>query len=236
MSKVVWVLGSGFSRSLGGPLLDDLFDEHRWAWARSLITDLARRRQLAQEPKILAKLERLQDIYAVVRDKKLRAPWRNAEEFLEMWEIATDDRAGSSDRERCRQLLVNIIKRCLKSPERELMIAELTAGGPSDGRARSYLVAMTHEFLHQTKPEGEKWAPYVRWAGGLTANDQIITINYDLVIERAYEAAFKEGITKTGLFAPKESRLGMLHKLHGSVDWIVSGPSSFDLRVCWDGH
>ena len=92
--RVVWVLGSGFSRALDGPLLEELLQHGRFQLVKSMFP----------ENEVWQKLcdERWAQIVGHYRDNsgpKLKdtVSWRNAEEYVEYLELALL-RHGSSMR------------------------------------------------------------------------------------------------------------------------------------------
>lgn len=70
---------------------------------------------------------------------------------------------------------------------------------------------------------------YLRFAEALSVHDTVLTLNYDLVLERALERVGKsfrrypyryESISKHGGILDSETEEVVLLKLHGSVDWF----------------
>jgi hypothetical protein len=236
--KVVWVLGSGFSKSLGGPLLEELFDPHRWRYVRSMISrqtgikgDLIT--GFADQTPALARLGRLHDLYVEVKARSLRAPWRNAEEYIEMWESARDK--DSPEHERCLDLLESLIEDVYDDNVQRAHALNVDLHSRSNqGDARTYLAAITSEFVHQSHIGGERWNPYLRWINQLDlANDHIVTFNYDLVVEKAFTKAKDVPIARTRSWPrahTAEEPPGRLHKLHGSVDWQVNERKEIDVK------
>ena len=187
--KVVWVLGSGFSRSLGGPLLDELMERSRFE------------RVMAWQPDEFKNLhdpwKNLVDTFLGKKKKeKRRRPWRDAEEFIEMIELA---RLGDAAGQRMMDL--------------RMLGQQPTEAAPL---ARRYLAAVTHEFVDGADAGLERWQPYRAWAAQLQRSDHVISFNYDLVVERAYVAA-TEGDEEISRTTNKQE--GQLHKVHGSVEW-----------------
>lgn len=86
--KTVWVIGSGFSKALGGPLLDGLLSASAHEDAREVFNKL---------PDRIAVYE----IYANLKGKR----WKHAEQFLEFVDLATDSKSPDH----------NILKRLIES-------------------------------------------------------------------------------------------------------------------------
>lgn len=192
--NVVWVLGSGFSKSLGGPLLNELLSisrRERLLHADTTVSAIHWGEFLDQWAPFITLFD--QD-----KTERQRQPWANAEEFIELLELAS---------------------RSTKSG----LMSELTKGVRGDSLSmrdvaimgRKYIAAVTHEFVASSDPAMERWAPYRRWAERLDDRDNIISFNYDLVVETAAKAVNVQ-IQRTELSPDAKAQL---HKVHGSVDW-----------------
>jgi hypothetical protein len=225
--KTVWILGSGFSKSLGGPLLADLLSERgkQQLWAR--------------HPD-WKKLNVVYEVYtANLRDSKSARSarlWEHAEEFLEFVDAAADPNSS------LHYLLDGRIK-------------EHTGGVTVEAFRNLLVCAIAGEcsFDEWSDPQLERWEPYVNWVRLLTPKkDTVVTFNYDTVVERAGEHVFKQdaivrAATGSNQRGPVEwdsavlpwskleppTDLVHLIKLHGSTRWSHNGPSyKSDLR--WD--
>lgn len=193
-NKIVWVLGAGFSRALGGPLLPELFDEHRM------------RRTIVTSPAKFGPLQKHWDNIIQVFHRRNGEPgfehvfpWRDAEEFIELLELAALD-----DRQAMAVMGPLLVMNEQMTPKEMAKIA------------RKLLAAVTHDFIAGTNTASERWHPYKRWAGELREQDEIISFNYDMVVENAHRAAVSKDIVRTMVGAP-----GRMHKPHGSVDWAM---------------
>src|SRR5688572_5111669 len=90
--RTVWILGSGFSRSLGGPLLKDLFSERGREWTRLHFKD----EDPPAPPGGGAGRDKLQPVYDLfqqwvigsTRQKRRGSLWNDAEDFLEVLAVA----------------------------------------------------------------------------------------------------------------------------------------------------
>jgi hypothetical protein len=198
--KVVWVLGSGFSKSLGGPLLNELMtperlerlkkpywlESHHAGWERmhGVWTDLVAH-------------------YRTSLDPKNPRPWRDAEEYIEMLSAAGENQAPAF------QIMVELtLGDGLKYPKTHNMLLPFIAQ-----HAAKWLAAVTYEFTAVSDTKSERWQPYVNWAKQLGDNDEVITFNYDRAVELATAAAWP----KPDDCNDWHSRT-RFHKLHGSVD------------------
>jgi hypothetical protein len=201
MAGIVWVLGAGFSKALGGPMLPQLLGQSSRTRVTSRFKDLESR--VAPFGDIVRRILASHGW----EDRNGSAAWRDAEEFLEFLDLA----ARNEDSPHFRAL-------------------NTYAGGgqtfPSAsgiaGAARR-LVAAECCFFDVADVNYERWAPYRKWAAALKPEDTVVTFNYDRVVEAAARAASQAVdlcldpvIATTG--KPR------LLKLHGSVDWkVISG-------------
>lgn len=203
VGNVVWILGAGFSRSLGGPLLTDLFTHERTE--RALVRmDLSgeRRRQLNQLVKIYQRVQPSKAYWA--------PPWTDPETFVEFLEQAADD---------TQPWAAALLKRHLVDvPEAN----EPWLRRQMSRWARQYLAAVCHEFAAdaQVAKTAERWSPYRRWAAEVVSRQHtVISFNYDRVVELA------GGPSPENPSAPN-TEAAVPHpylKLHGSVDWGYDG-------------
>lgn len=154
--NVVWVLGAGFSKPLGGPLLDDLMKPHR----------LQRLKNPHWEEKPggwdhhWQRWSHLLNIFHQL-DKAY-----DAEQFIELLQSAATTEGGQA-------------RAILSSIGGNPSWAELARD------ATNYLGVMMHEFVASTDISLESWKPYRRWAGEFQPMDTIVSFNYDLVVDRA---------------------------------------------------
>jgi hypothetical protein len=207
MSRIVWVLGAGFSRPLGGPLLPDLFSSGSQDRLLAAYAGASKYDHLFTGP--------ASDVRVMYLDhgRSGRAPnhqWDDAEQFLEALDSAATHGVGSPSGNLVRAL-------CAKS---EPDLHELAFA------ARRLIAAECCAFLKRADPSTEKWAPYSRWLNSLGEHDSIITFNYDTVIETLARATkftrLATVLPGTGMSdAPKVNLL----KLHGSVNWQFNGTS-----------
>lgn len=218
----VWILGAGFSRSLGGPLLADLFTpesanalrvrfpsaKHFSAPVFGQVRALYRfgSRSLRKEPGV-----------------GVQEHWDDPEDFLDQLDSACRAQ-GSAPRDRFDGIIKTVwatspeYAHLGRPPLRELRSA-----------ARRLLAAECASFLVSADTKTERWSPYVRWLGSLTHNDVIVSFNYDFVLETISKA---ENIPLATVLPHNikslDDRRPRLIKMHGSVDWkkiTASDPS-----------
>lgn len=218
--KVVWILGAGFSRSLGGPLLNDLLSHRGETQSRARFGDLG-----------------TDAVYSVYKEghHKDAQLWEHAEEFLEIVDLARDleptdkpDHRGATS-----QLLLDMIqKRGLAMTIRQFRDLTLRA------------IAAECSFDRWIDPEAEGWGPYLDWGATLTENDTVITFNYDTVIERLTKRLCEErrtkGLSEGSVVLPGGAgcpdNFAAVLKLHGSLRWGLSTRGSEKHPYSFDGH
>jgi hypothetical protein len=154
VASVVWVLGSGFSKHVGGPLLNELLTPR----GRSLV---AARFQDGGDfyPEV-------SEIYQQHLGSNGAQLWNNAEEFLDL-----------IDQARTTEGLGHLLTKHRSGDYRPLSMQFLW-----EGACRA--VADECRFCDHAYLRGEEaWRPYKNWATGLSDGDSIITFNYDRVLE-----------------------------------------------------
>lgn len=208
MGKRVWILGAGFSRSLGGPLLPDLL-------SNNMREEIRARLRVTGEK--LAWDDLAKKVYELFN---MRYAWSEAESFLEFI-----DAAATPETPQYKRLPLEVRDKAaeLSRKARRLVAAEcvafLTSNPPVVGSGKDAVIP-------------ERWRPYARWVQNLTADDTVISFNYDLVIENlrsALQKADAEGADLGGLqlrvitTANDLAKPGFAKvlKLHGSVDWAL---------------
>jgi hypothetical protein len=197
--KTVWVLGSGFSKGLGGPLLADLLSEKRRAQAADVFKRLPDRGRIYQLFRNFGPNERLRY-------------WENAEEFLEIIDLAAADVDGP-EYKLIRRLYVREFG---EEPEvqrlRDLVALSVAAECSSNVETASI--------------NAEAWQPYRYWAKRLERSDTILTFNYDLVLEKLGRDPQVRNLGDETVVWPKQNMARVVpsgtchvYKLHGSADW-----------------
>jgi SIR2-like protein len=200
--KTVWVLGSGFSRPLGGPLLNDLLS---WRGMRQF--DRFQVKDHAKQYVNVLFNSGLKDPEKHGRSANAFHLWADAEEFLDFVDTATQK----------------------GSPLTALLDKVGQQGNFVDVRRSAIQsVAADCSFDQFTDVGLEAWEPFRDWSKALTPNDVVITFNYDTVVERLQKHLEKNGDSQ-GLFAdsivpaweePKwQRKITRVYKLHGSVSW-----------------
>jgi hypothetical protein len=200
--RVVWILGAGFSKSLGGPLLPDLLSE------RSRVDAVARfGKPLAEHAGRVYPIFRKHAAGPEGARNGLPVYWEHAEEFLDFVDTAANGHAA-------RQALFG---------------TEMASFGFSELRdSAKRVVAAECEItslvdLSNTATMPEAWQPYLYWMQQVKRTDSLITFNYDLVLETLGEAAGPKAPGKETVFGVEgytnDKVAAQIFKMHGSIDW-----------------
>lgn len=198
----VWVIGAGFSRSLGGPLLNDLLSK------TSL--DLIRRRL----PGGWAHHSECDDVVELLKHGAAEGLWTNPEEYIAA--------LGSYD-PRCQDSVARLMAKGFDAWEGH---PESWSDKKSDYMNHIWIYSIRMAaaqcmcFLSDSRNRPESWLPYRRWALSVGNQDVIVSFNYDETVEAAFMLA------GCSLYRPNV-RLGQkpwlknrvtLMKLHGGVE------------------
>lgn len=206
-TKTVWVLGSGFSKSLGAPLLYELFGD-----------------KAEQETKEAFPVLGPRDFAYYLFRKHRGVLWEHAEDYLDFIDTAL---LPDSPRRR-------ILNRHLEAAGNQLLPPDDLPPSIEELRKEAILTvaAECSTFTEIGDVRSEAWAPYVDWACKLGDSDSIVTFNYDLVLETVGTDPDVRAIGVETVAFPKNSD-GHLHrqhgasvceifKLHGSADWAIN--------------
>jgi hypothetical protein len=224
-AKAVWLLGSGFSAPLGGPLLSDLFRQETKDEILPFFPD-------DEYPDLAVALVWVQKIFRLGVEKGI---WRNAEQYL----AYVDDgyRGGHTPKKRRVALLIEEADSPLAGTRAEIderVATRLNVMNSFDRLVKRGLASEVSRFLIQTQPSSEAWLPYRNWVESLRPGfDTVISFNYDRVIETAAEEA---GAKHKFWFAvpnarAQDDRVPVL-RLHGSVGWrLCPDPNNPNRRI-----
>jgi len=236
--KVVWILGAGFSRPLGGPLLNGLISPQ-------MIGDFTNWADFQEEktPEGYDKIgcaEAVHQIYSLGCAQKNATFWSNPEEFIERVDLARRDTTNLWDF-RIRKLY----------PAKSLAMRQLdplTALDPMRGlpspddlpllfvndmqllhrEAVRFVAGACSYFTRDPRDirNSELWMPYLNWANKLCPQDSILTFNYDNVLDLMNpfltESTLRWAIPKNKageLRFEGLSRGATVFQLHGHVGW-----------------
>jgi hypothetical protein len=171
--RTVWILGSGFSKALGGPLLDELLSPVG-ATAVSAIYQKLR----IGPPQPMMHLSALIDAIDAHRRRNGTPWWRDAEDFLDQLDaiaglgeaVGIHSAEWGGLRKIFQQLEVDAGPR--RSPRGYPMTPglEVSQLAPISlhAAARRFAAAQCCAFLEGANTKEERWSPYRRWARELT--------------------------------------------------------------------
>ena len=156
--NIVWVLGAGFSKPLGGPLLPQLFTEEAQRQARAVFP----------EPDYGFWTMVIAAIPAFYRQHKRTDGnagfWGDAEQFLDLLDSAADTLAardsglGHLPQPIIMHLVQQTFSRLTKSTELPALLSEVR------DEAKRLLVAECSAFLVELGVKSERWEPFRRWS------------------------------------------------------------------------
>jgi len=158
VKRVAWILGSGFSRGLGGPLLEDLLSERGKSETHVQYARLPNRDLVY----------RVFHHYGPASHVKF---WQHAEDFLDFVDAAKEPESSTR-----RQLLERLVRG--QGGDQTPLIEDFRK------LAILAVAAECSTFVDRGDVRSEAWQPYVEWAGKLGERDTIVTFNYDRVIEK----------------------------------------------------
>lgn len=228
-AKVVWVLGAGFSKPLGGPMLADLLSlESR--------RDILEQHPTKDDPGVYWLYhygrkfpdgflkDRGESYSPTIRGENL---WEHAEDYLDKLDTAAHSPAGP-----LAARLIRILENWKSgaSPPQGAYPNGLNEGQKRLAfvaeMARRYVAAECVNFTNKTTEEAEQWRPYREWVRSLAKDDVLLTFNYDTVIERADKRDRVVVVRSDRDWDKAERDLApCLLKLHGSVNWKWDGKS-----------
>lgn len=214
MAGIVWVLGAGFSRSLGGPLLGNLLSFHSLQTVRGIYApsvplgaEIMTALCLVYGHGTKYRFGRPRSLIAL--DEEGIPLWDNAEEFLEQADEAAVFGPNCASYER--------INETIRLARQTNFAFERLPPTEFAGAGRRLIAAECSAFLRKANIETERWSPYRRWVEQLLSpEDTIVTFNYDLVLERLNAKYDKFSIAPRGIGPTGKITV---YKLHGSVNW-----------------
>jgi hypothetical protein len=230
MDKRVWILGAGFSRSLGGPLLNELlrpevrnqveavfprgkYPHLKDGWIDVVLRVYAYGRKYYEG-----------HVDGTDRAREGQLLWTDAEQFLDYVDtavLAGPDSSAYRTLDRLTDLLMKRSQRLSKN-DVEWVLQFASA-------AKRIVAASCSMFLQGADLNSERWDPYVDWARQLTGSDTVITFNYGCVPERLGKHTGKLLIQQIGPSVRPNDKALVL-KLHGSVSWRLKRPAGKALK------
>jgi len=229
--KTVWILGSGFSKPLGGPLLRDLFRQENEEDTAAFFPEKI-------YPGLAKALPWVQKIFHNgVKD----GFWENAEQFLGYVDDAYHDKPNNPHRRR----IAHLINRSDVNKPRERQglsgldplqayyVYKDNLHNDFDKKVKRALASDCFRFTMNADCESELWDPHTDWVDSLVEGvDTIVSFNYDLVVEMAGNVS--TSTAKIHVVAPSPTAhlsdlptdKVPLIKLHGSVNWRMQADAS----------
>jgi hypothetical protein len=195
--KTVWILGSGFSKGIGAPLLYELLTEKGHLLAQEVFPNTPLR----------------SDVYELFGKygpaSKSAKYWEHAEEFLDLVDAATEQ-ASSPRRKFIEKLLHRINNNLTLNAFRDL--------------ATLAIATEVNAHVEIGSLKAEAWKPYLHWAKQLNAQDSIITFNYDTLLEKLGNDPAVLHLKDDGVLLPHKATAipeerCRIFKLHGSANW-----------------
>jgi len=244
--KVVWIVGAGFSKALGGPLLDDLFIPETLGNLRDRFRFDHTLFPLLYNVGMAPHLECLIWVYnygrrfpygkMALKGKTPHWPgerlWDDVEEYLVILDAAAQSIPAAAATPALLGPRDDAIARLKPTVEKFLHHTgyEGLASNPKEGLtirdviqilsdlARRVMAAQCSAFMLGAQVESEQWQPYADWVREcLDANHTVVSFNYDFAVERV--AKDKIAVLTSNTEAVPEGKARLL-KLHGSVSWL----------------
>ena len=211
--RIVWILGAGFSRSLGAPLLADLFSIEGLQAAITTYPDLEQDKQNLREVVNAYKY----GAYGLAHATPRARLWTHAEEFLERLDLAGRNEVSA-----------RILQSWWDGPPDDS--GDVVAWAKrKHALALRLMAAECCTFLEHADVHTERWKPYFRWAENLQPGDRVLTFNYDRVPDLLEQKCGQPTIITPREMRDRSVKSGALClKLHGSVDWIREGGALLD--------
>jgi hypothetical protein len=216
--KIVWVLGAGFSRSLGAPLLNDLLSvRHRLSLGGIYGPDC---------PALFS--PEASTVYTL---------FHHFSKYPEGWFTRPDQRVADTHGYKHWSNAEHFIETLCDARVNPQVAAELSAMMVSEAQtfgshsrdwdtlataAKRIIAAECSGFLKKLARSSERKIPYKHWLDGLGRRDSIISFNYDRVIETLSPitaCTYAYGEARTEISHCQTTNTPLFLKLHGSVDW-----------------
>lgn len=210
--KRVWILGAGFSRPLGGPLLRDLLSMRSWRKHSYLFKEFFDRDDVKDLYLLFAWGTGYPD--GTVFGKPIARPgckqFVDAEDFLLQIQDMEDLEL--------RDMIMLAHKRTFGGASARSRQAPMPGKEEYIRLAHRILALECSTFTRPIEEGDERFTPYTRWVQKLTSDDAIITYNYDLVAEQL----LREESNLIGVVpetAPRGRKIPVC-KMHGSCNWF----------------
>ncbi|HEU4635746.1 MAG TPA: hypothetical protein VFS41_06165 [Edaphobacter sp.] len=220
--SVAWILGAGFSKALGGPLLNELISDRIRHSLQNIETP-------PDDSLSCCVTELFED------GRKRGLLWQDAEQFLEMLEIAANNHKSATS---------TLIASLARTPyEKRFPNSGIDAKGllvKIHTEAVRFVAGACTSFLSAAEgnpdivSNSERWEPFVKWAQSLETTDTVITFNYDrsLALLGASETcprldfSVPPRVTRIAHEPSPARRSVKAYHMHGSVAWTRASADS----------
>jgi hypothetical protein len=222
----VWILGSGFSKSLGGPLLKDLLVERALHQIAGAIPSIDERPEF----------RRVLRLHKYGLDNDI---WSDAEEFLDLLDVASNDINSGAGRQMCALVYRGLEETFEPNTEEQAVkvVSDLR------GEARRFVALQCWRFAARSNTTSESWGAYRLWRDKLVnsgAHHIILTFNYDPVLDMLnVPIPIPSEASDGAMFQQTYGDSPYALKLHGSVAWKNEWPKgyvkperSWELALC----
>jgi hypothetical protein len=229
--NVVWILGSGFSQSLGGPMLNALLAPRELEVVSNQTEILDKGIDPAEKVRreeIIKDMDIARQIFATGKKQEL---WSHAEDFLDTLETANLLEDGEPNQGHSAGYAQ--INRLLNVGRYELKIKDLTKA------ARHAIAFDCSVFLRAADVNSEKWEPYRAWDLSLHGSHSVVTFNYDCVPDLLAECKDshlcivdpENDRLQTTLSTAEQTNHACVLKVHGSLGWGRDGNRIFKAKL-----
>jgi hypothetical protein len=217
--SVVWILGSGFSRSLGGPLLGDLISRRTLENMRHWPMKDKHRDMLFKRGEVIFAY------YEAGLPNKGANLWADAEQFLQRLQLASEGNLAITTQ--INALRVDLSRVDMRD-EQGAWLAKSDVRQLHAEAVRCVAAACT-AFLLGSKEAlarwAEEWQPYLRWFIELKAGDTVVTFNYDRVLDIIDTLVNQRTLVSPVRpdFSKRISKGAVaMCQMHGSVAWRLA--------------
>src|ERR1700690_2508061 len=143
--KTVWILGSGFSRDLGGPLLDELLSDSAFVDLRTVYPHVAGKPEFVQA-------------YQIFRHGQRSHMWPDAEAFLDRLDVASREPGSNAALQVCEVMQsqgLDMVKPVTREAQEKIMALS--------SEARRFVALQCFEFTKSYGKSSETWQAYRDW-------------------------------------------------------------------------
>jgi NAD-dependent SIR2 family protein deacetylase len=212
--KNVFIVGAGFSANAGAPVIQDFFPRAMELWKDPSSGLAPDEREVFRS--VFAYRKALE-----IAEARVQVDLENIEDLFGTVEMASQ--LGISEPQAVRRNLVYVILRTLELTTTSKLVGVPFMHGVSPNQRETNFQGDIYEFFVQVV--AQRWFP--RPKDGV-AKDSVISLNYDLLLERAMEGSPiaplydlpSAQVAENAADASGVCRVRLL-KLHGSANWAI---------------